>query len=152
MHDYREWKTNLWKPWNGRSTKFAGVAGVRTAASSARSPELLRAPEEQAKHRGWRGECLLALGSENSLVGLVWCLWKWHEVAGFVQNAAWVLVLGRDLQAKFRHWQVVAGAGECVRSMWDVRGRRRHWQEGDGGKVVADTAGESQVVSEVRSA
>ena len=57
---------------------------------------------------------------------------------------AWVLVLGRDLQAKFRAWQVVAGADECRKAMWIVRGRRGQWQEGGRGKAVADTAGGSQ--------
>ena len=52
--------------------------------------------------------------------------------------------VGRGLQAEFRHWLVVAGAGECVEAMWDVKGRRGHWQEGGEGKAVADMAGESQ--------
>ena len=49
MHDYWEWKTDLWKLWNGGTTRFAGVAGVCTAATSAGLPELLGAPKELAK-------------------------------------------------------------------------------------------------------
>ena len=70
-------------------------------ASLARSPEPLGVPKELAKHRGQRGECLLALRSENSLVGFVWCVWQWVEVAGFVQNGMGSCAGVEDLQAKF---------------------------------------------------
>ena len=53
-------------------------------------------------------------------------------------------MLAEELQVEFWLWQVLAGAGESVRSMWDVRGGRGHWQEGGGVEAVADMAGESQ--------
>ena len=115
-----------------------------TAASSTKSPEQLGAPEVLAMGCRRRRESLLTLRSENSLVGVVWCEWQWDELAGFVQNGHGFVCWCRGLQAEFRHWQVVAGAGECVRSMWDVRGRHGQWQEGGGGKAVADTAGRRQ--------
>ena len=52
-----------------------------TAVTSVGLPELLRAPEGLAKHQEGRGECLLALGSGNSLVGFMWCEWQWLEVS-----------------------------------------------------------------------
>ena len=70
-------------------------------------------------------------------------------LCGVSGNGTNLLVLCKMLHG-FLCWQRfagrilgLAGAGECVRSMWDVRGRHGHWQEGGGGTVVADTAGES---------
>ena len=68
-----------------------------------------------------RGESLLALGSGCSLVSSVWCEWQWVEGASFVQMLHGFLGLAEDLQAKLRLWQVLAGAGESVKAMWDVR-------------------------------
>ena len=74
-------------------TRFAGVAGVYTAATSTGSPELLEAPEELAMGCKQRGECLLALESGSSLVRCVWSEWQRHEVAGFVEAS---MGLGAD--------------------------------------------------------
>ena len=58
--------------WNGGSTSLAGVAGVLIAATSARSSELLGAPEEVAMGQGRRGDIALALGCGKFSLSSVW--------------------------------------------------------------------------------
>ena len=58
---------------------------------------------------------------------------------------AWVRMLGRsDLQAKFWQMQVLAGAGECGKAMWIVRGGHWRCQNASEVEVVVGVGGERQ--------
>ena len=71
-------------------------------------------------------------------------MWQRHEHL-VLFNWAWVLVLGRsDLQAEFWQIQVMAGADECGKAMWIVRGGHGRCQKFDEGGAVAGVGGESQ--------
>ena len=72
MQKLRGWSAYRLVGWNGGSTSLAGVADVSAAATLTRSHELLQAPEEVAKGRGWRGECALRFGGGKFSPDSVW--------------------------------------------------------------------------------
>ena len=66
--------------WNGGSTSLAGVADVAAGATSARSHELVEAPEEVATGREGRWMVTLTLEGGEFSLGSVWLPLEWLEV------------------------------------------------------------------------